>query len=288
MNRNKNLKNRTIKILSALAIFLAAVVVYMPTESHAVRVSLKRIIFEGRARSQVITIINNTTEEQTYRLGWKNFKMTEHTMLADLSEGQDSGIKTAEKYLRYAPRRVTIAPGQSQQVRIMARIPKNLEEGEYRSHLWIAPEVKPTKFSPEELRRAKTEPVVKITMLTGLSLPVFVRHGALQATASFSDVAVTRGGEGFNVKLVLNREGDRSLYGDMDFTCLGGGGQPKVVKQSLGIAVYTETKRRFLEYDVPFPEGGSAACPQLRIDYIADFDDPQHKGGVMATATVTP
>lgn len=287
------LKNTNIKISGSAVVhavigcvFAAMLVAFVWVhEASALRVSMKRIIFEGKERSQVVTIINNSNEEQTYRLGWRNFRMTEDKILEDVEEGQTGDLKLAEPYLRYAPRRVTVPAGETQQVRIMARLPDDMQDGEYRSHLYIAPEAKPPKFSAEEENAAKTKPVIKITMLTGLSLPVFIRKGQLSAKASFSDARLTdAGAEGMNLSLVLNREGNRSLYGDFDFICLGA--KEVVAKQTMGIAVYPEVSRRKLNFKIPYPEGGAAACPQMKVVYTADAVDPQYKGGVMAETTV--
>ena len=54
--------------------------------------------------------------------------------------------------IRYAPRRVTVPPGGSQQIRILLRRPRDLEPGEYRSHLWIVTEQAAKEFVPEAER----------------------------------------------------------------------------------------------------------------------------------------
>ena len=107
-------------------------------DAGAVRVSLKRIIFEGPVRSEILTLINNTGETQTYRLGWKKYKMDERNSLRALADDKDDGsILWADKMLRFAPRRVTIPAGGSQQIRLLLRRPSDIQEAEYRSHLWI-------------------------------------------------------------------------------------------------------------------------------------------------------
>lgn len=257
----------------------------VPDAAHAIRVTMKRVIFEGPARSDVITIINNSAKEEVYRLGWRHFKMTPDQMLDSVEEGEEEEYqKMVEDIVRYAPRRITLPPGQKQQVRLVARRPRDLPEGEYRAHLWIIPEATPPEFSPEELQQAQTGTAIKIGMSTGVSLPVFVRQGDLTAQTSISDAALVHQPDEMKLTFRLNRSGNRSVYGDMDFVCVGSGNY--VVKQLRGIAVYTDVSYRNMEYRVPYPEAGPAACPQIRIDYRAEPEDRLFKGEMMTQATV--
>lgn len=274
-------------VMAALLVF-CAVMALLPDSAHAIRVTMKRIIFEGPARSDVITIINNSAKEETYRLGWRHFKMTPDQMLANVEEGAEEEYqKMVEKIVRYAPRRITLPPGQKQQVRLVARRPRDLPEGEYRAHLWIIPETRPPEFTPEERGQARQQgAAIKIGVSTGVSIPVFVRQGNLTADASITDGRLVRQPDEMKLTYKLNRTGNRSLYGDMDYTCFGAGGE-YVVWQTRGVAVYTDVTHRNMDVRIPYPEGGPDACPKVRITYRAEADDRLFKGDVMAEAVVS-
>lgn len=271
--------------LATVMVFVLSlsVLVLVSHDAHALRITMKRIIFEGPRRTELLTIINNTPEEQTYRLGWRRMRMTESQSVLAL-EDNDPGadLKLADEMVRYAPRRIVLAPGASQQVRLMLRRPKDLADGEYRSHFWIEPEAEAVKFTPSPEAEAGKGPAVQIKMLTGMTLPVFVRSGNLTASASITDVKVVPAGENLKVSFTLHREGTRSIYGDLRFFC--GGVTEKPHKEIRGIAVYTEVTKRLLTFQIPAKQENGAPCSQVSIQYIAPDDDLLFKGGIMAEA----
>ncbi len=264
-----------------------AVLTMMSASSQALRLSMKRVIFEGKTRSQTILVINNTEEQEAYRIGWRDYRMTEEKTLVSVGKDEDvSDLKRAENLIRFAPRRIELPPGGTQQVRLSARIPKGTEPGEYRSHLYIVPEAKAPEFTAEQVERAKEQPVVKVSALTGFALPVFVRVGKMEIAGSLSNLDLTDTGQGLNLALTINRQGNRSLYGDLDFVCLDGG--EYTAKQVLGIAIYPEVEKRHMNFNFPYPEeGGASRCSTMRVDYKAETDDPYYKGRVIASETVT-
>ena len=285
------IRHRTrLYITAVLCLFLLAGAIGMvalPQYAYALRVTMKRVIFEGPRRTELLTIVNNTAEEQVFRLGWRNMRMSEDHSLEFVKEGDSlEGLKPAEDMVRFSPRRVVLPPGASQQIRLMLRRPKDLPEGEYRSHFWIQPEAEAVKFKPNPEKKNEKGPTVQIKMLTGMTVPVFVRNGNLTANVTFSNATITPEGNGIKVKLTVNREGQRSVYGDMKLYCVGSGGEV-LQRESNGIAIYTEVGKRNMEFDVPFPEaGGADACRQIRVKYVAVDDDSQYKGAVMAETTI--
>lgn len=277
-------------LMACVAGFMGlSVIAGFSSEAYALKVTLKRAVFEGPQRTAVMTIINNAAEEQAYRLGWRQMRMTETEALVGVDDPADAAdLKPADELIRYAPRRIVIPAGGTQQVRLLLRKPKDLAEGEYRSHFWIQPEAESVKFTApteEQQEEAKTKPMVQIKMLTGVTIPVIVRHGNMTVKGTITDARVSPDADGKNVNVgfTLNREGNRSLYGDFKFTCNGS----TLAKEVKGVAVYTEVSKRFLNFSVPYPEGGASACTAMKIEYIADEDDFDLKGATLATAEVS-
>jgi P pilus assembly chaperone PapD len=265
------------------ALFAGAFIVGLLAFHHqadALRVTMKRVIFEGTKRTEVLTVINNAPEEKVYRLGWRQMKMTEDQSLEQVKEGQTfEGAKPIDDMIRYAPRRVVLAPGASQQIRLMLRRPKDLPDGEYRSHFWIQPEAEAEKFTAPTDESAKKAPAVQIKMLTGMTVPVFVRSGKMVATAKLDNAKAVRAGNQIKLSFVLHRDGNRSLYGDFEMLC-----GSVVAHQVRGIAVYTEIKKRNLSFTFPTPKEG---CSSMKITYRADENDPLFIGKTMAETSVT-
>ena len=253
-------------------------------EAQALRLSMKRIIFEGPVRSDVITIMNNTAKEQTYRLGWRHYRMDETRSLVAVPE-EDlpsiTDIKWADDMIRFAPRRVTVAAGGSQQIRILLRRPRDLASGEYRSHLWSITEVEAAKFDADASADKQS---VRLTMQPAITMPVFVRVGDLSASARITGATLSRAEGGASVGFTLHREGTRSLYGDLNVICTAGS-QEYVASEVRGIAVYTEVQKRIFDYEIKIPAERANDCRRVRIEYVADNDDSQYGGQTMASAT---
>ena len=282
---NRKYKN-TLKPLRTVVFVLAILLMtsLFATEAYAVRVSLQRVIFAGAKKSEVITIINNTASEKTYRLGWKKFRMDEAKSLSSIDKGEKyDDILWAENMVRYAPRRITIPAGGSQQVRLMLRRPKEIQEAEYRAHLWIVSEGKPPVFdaTPDGNKQE-----IRLAVQPAISLPVFVRHGALDAKASISDAVLKSGKEGLNISFSINRDGNRSIYGDFDFACVDGG-KETILRQARGIAVYLEIGRRLLSYDLPLGPETVNSCNTVKVTFRSSPNDPQFKGETLAETTVS-
>ncbi len=266
------------------ACLLGVMPLLKPQDAHALRVTMKRVIFEGPVRTEVLTIINNTAEEQAYRLGWRRLRMTEDKSLVSVPEGEPlPGFDEMQQMIRYAPRRIVLPPGASQQVRLMLRRPKDMKDGEYRAHFWIQPESESVKFDPNKTR-PEGKSAVQIKMLTGVTLPVIVRQGNLTASVKIADAAlVTENGQKM-LKYTMTREGNRSVYGDIELICKTPAGEEKIIQQLRGIAVYADINRRVITQRTKgVPEGG---CTSLVMKYRADTEDQLFKGAVLAEANV--
>lgn len=277
-----------LKKVKIFMVFLVMVVTFTIApfqDANAIRVSLKRVVFEGPKRSEILTIINNSAEEQTYRLGWRKYKMDEYKSLRAVPEGEDaSDVLWADKMIRYAPRRITVPAGASQQIRLLLRRPGDMQEAEYRSHLWIVTESKPEKF--DITNEDDSGQSIKLAVQPAISLPIFVRHGSLDSNANITDASMSAKPNGLNVKFTLNREGNSSIYGDLDFVCKDSG-LDKVLKQVRGISVYPEITKRYLDFNIEFSPETATQCNSLEVVYRADPDDPKLKGRTIAQSSVS-
>ncbi len=198
-------------------------------------------------------------------------------------DAETDDIKWADKMIRFAPRRVTIPPGGSQQVRLLLRRPKDLEQGEYRGHMQIVTEV---EAKPYENDPNPTKPSIQLTVQPAISLPIFVRHGKLSAEASITNAKLFKSEKGLKVTLTLNRTGNRGLYGDFDFVC-NDGGENKILREIGGIAIYPETTNRDLTFNLELSDTTVANCSKVDVLYRADPDDSQYGGKVLAQATAS-
>src|SRR5213595_3422299 len=92
-----------------------------------------RLVLDGRKGAEVI--LNNIGDEPaTYRVSVEFRRMTEKGELIDVT-APTAADKAVGDMIVYAPRKVTLAPHEPQAIRITARPPQGLADGEYRVHM---------------------------------------------------------------------------------------------------------------------------------------------------------
>ena len=229
-----------------------------------------RIVLDGRKGAEIV--LNNIGEEPAvYRVSVEFRRMEKDGSLDDVTE-PTAADKTAEDMIVYAPRRVTLAPHEPQSIRIAARPPQGLPDGEYRVHLLFRaippanPVEKPTGEAEKGLR-------FQLTPVYGVTIPIIVRLGNLQATAGIANVQSANGTDGKPVvSMELSRTGSRSTFGEV--RVLKSGVKDPVALQK-AIAVYTEINSRHV--DVPVnPEFKGDLKGPVTVQYVETFEDGSH------------
>jgi P pilus assembly chaperone PapD len=229
-----------------------------------------RIVLDGRKGAEVV--LNNIGEEPaTYRVSVEFRRMDQGGGLEDVTE-PTAADKAAADMIIYAPRRVTLAPHEPQAIRIAARPPQGLPDGEYRVHLLFRaippanPVVQASASDPEKGLRFQLTPVY------GVTIPVIVRLGNLQATAGIANVRLDKKDGNSVVSLDLSRSGSRSTFGEV--RVFKAGAKDPIALQK-AVAVYTEINRRHVS--VPFNAAykGELAGP-VTVQYVETYDDGTH------------
>lgn len=85
----------------------------------------------GQAQG-ILTIRNPTTQASRARIYSEAFTYDRETGFQVLAESEQD----LSPYLRFSPREMTIPPGESRQVRFIAQLPPDIEQGEYRTVLF--------------------------------------------------------------------------------------------------------------------------------------------------------
>jgi P pilus assembly chaperone PapD len=229
-----------------------------------------RIVLDGRKGTEVV--LNNIGDEPaTYRISVEFRRMDGSGTLQDVAE-PTAADKTAEDMLVYAPRRVTLAPHEPQSIRIAARPPQGVADGEYRIHLLFRaiPPANPVvqQAAAEQQKGLRFQ----LTPVYGVTIPVIVRLGNLQATAGIANVHVDKKDGEPIVALDLSRSGSRSTFGEV--RVMKAGVKDPVALQR-GVAVYTEVSSRHVAVPVNPAFKGQLAGP-VTVQYVETFDDGSH------------
>lgn len=244
-----------------------------------------RIVFDQRDRTAQVTLMNTGTETGSFRISFTRQKMTETGQFITI-EGDEPGLY-ADTMVRYSPRQITLPPGQSQVVRLMLRKPRELEDGEYRSHMLFQALPKPSKSSIENVLSTDTDEIkVEIIPIVGISIPVIVLQGKLESNATLSNARIIPADESkpARIALEIHRTGNRSSYGDFRATFTPKGGLPVVVALANGVAVYTPNAMRQFEIPLNTSPDFSLAGGTLRIVYLESGKDV--KTGLLAETSL--
>lgn len=235
----------------------------------------RRIVMDRRQAVASVGLYNKMPFEGEYEISVDNMVMTDSGRIipfSSLPENLDtSRVKTASTMLRWSPRRVLLLGSEAQTVRIMARPPADLPDGEYRAHFTVVSvpaDVSDGLSIDDAVAGQSTGPGnvgVTIRPRFGISIPVIVRVGETTLDVGLKDFSFARTQEGEQVSLTITRTGTRSAFGDLIITAPGQD-QPLVVAR--GIGVYTEIDSR-----------------KLQLAVNPEFDLTRLRSGMTLTAT---
>ena len=222
-----------------------------------------RIVLNG-SRGTEIVLSNIGDDVATYRVSVELRRMTPDGRLEDVTQATDRET-IARNMILYAPRRVTIAPNQPQTIRIAARAPAGIPDGEYRAHLLFRAIPPPRPVAPPvEVKGVSFE----LIPIYGVTIPVVVRMGNLSAKVGIANVAMTQLAGKPAVSLDLTRAGDRSVFGDVRIF-KAGIKDPIAIQR--GVAIYTEVGTRHMIIPIN-PDLAISAAGPVTVDFVESTD----------------
>jgi len=237
------------------------------------------VINQGGSTEVVLSNIGN--QPATYRISAELRRMTEDGDFVEVKEADANPVERAAlAMVTFAPRRITLLPGQPQSVRIAIRPPEGLADGEYRVHMNFR--AVPPALAPEDPAAAPATGLsIKLVPVYGITIPVFLRRGRLEGGASLSGSHLVRTEAGAYLELDMNRTGQRSVYGEL----IGKNARGEQVFDLKGIAIYAEVTHRKVQIPVP-----AEALPKLKGAVKIEYRElPENGGALLAeTSTVFP
>jgi hypothetical protein len=235
----------------------------------------RRIVMDRRQRVASVGLYNKIPHEGEYEIAVVDMVMTDSGTIipfSNLPENADtSRVRTASDMLRWSPRRVLLPGSEAQTIRIMARPPADLPDGEYRAHFTVVsvPADVDDGFSIDDALTTGEKDAGKVGVTIrprfGISIPVILRIGETTLEVGLQDFALSRSDSGTQVALTVTRKGTRSAYGDLTITAAG---QDEPLVTARGIGVYPEIAER-----------------KLRLAVNPAFDLGKLRPGTILTAT---
>ncbi|MBG26123.1 MULTISPECIES: hypothetical protein [Croceibacter] len=211
----------------------------------------RRVVFEnGNKRSETLYLTNRGKDTATYNLLYVNYKVDNSGVFKRVPE--DSIENPSSKNFRFFPRRVTLAPNQTQTVKLQMRNFSELEDGEYRSHLLF-------KGVPRNNARSNVLEVdneaamgVSLKAVYGLTIPNIIRKGAYNTTVAIEDVSLpfTENNKRA-LSFKVTKSGNMSIYGSISIDYLYGDGSIENIGEIPGIAIYAKNDHRVVNMLMP-------------------------------------
>jgi hypothetical protein len=255
--------------LAAAALAVPSASVSAPSEGGFgdLLVAPTRLVLDGRKSAEVI--LNNVGQEPaTYRISVEFRRMNADGSLEDVASPTDRE-KRAEDMIVYAPRRVTLAPREPQVIRVAARPPAGLPDGEYRVHMLfraVPPATPVAAAAPGSQPKGISFALIPVY---GVTIPVIVRLGNLQVKSSIDNPQLETKDGKRSVALELTRTGDRSTFGEVR-VLKAGVKDPIAIQRA--VAVYTEVGKRRVSVPIDEKFTGDPRGP-VTIQYVETFDD---------------
>jgi hypothetical protein len=223
-----------------LLALLASVVV--PTVIGAIYVSPTTVFIDERTRSAEIIVGNagEQPEEATVELQF-GFPDADSAGTPYVRFVPDPGpeFPSAADWIRPFPQRIRLAPGSQQVVRLLARPPEGLPDGEYWTRMIVT-------GRGAFVRLPSTDTMMRAGISVEIRLVVSVtyRKGRVTTLAVLRGVTAEAEGDSLTVWAHLAREGNAAYLGtaDIEVVTMSGG----VVRQwSTPLSIYYPIRRRF-------------------------------------------
>jgi P pilus assembly chaperone PapD len=226
--------------LATAAVVLALLV---PAVIEAVWVSPTAVFMDDASRNAQVTLGNSSDvpEEVTIELKF-GFLDTDSlgTPFIRLIDDPGPEFPSAARWVGLFPQRARLEPGEKRVVRLFARPPADLPDGEYWSRLIVTS------------RRAATPAAVGdtaahagVTLEIRLVTSVIFRKGAVQTSVTLSDLTAAAHGDSLVVRAGMDRVGNAAYLGTGYFDLLDATGTA-VRQWSSPLAVYYPINRRFV------------------------------------------
>lgn len=231
----------------------------------------KRLVFEGPTKIAELNLANIGNDTARYNISFVQYRMNEDGSFTEI-QTPDAGQNFADKFLRYYPRSIILAPRESQIVKVQLARTAQMEPGEYRSHIYFRaiPNSRPLG---EEEKRDTTTVSVKLVPIFGITIPTIIRVGESTAKVSLTDLSYSVKNDTLPViSLKFNRTGNMSVYGDLSVVHLSPSGKRTEVGRANGVAVYTPNQSRLFQVALSVKAGADFSSGKLHVEYNAPND----------------
>ena len=234
-----------------------------------------RFVLDERQRNVSVDIINKGDARGSYRIELIDMKMPENTAIRQIGKDEIDPY-SLRKFTRISPRRAVLKPNEIQKVRILIRRPKDLPDGEYRSHLKVT--LTETDLDKVESNSADKNMSITIKPRLAFTIPIIFRQGNTVNKVAIEQAKVTYHKDDSDknkpmLDILFSHEGTRSAMGDINVIHTDNKGVDTTVNFFPGVAIYRTTPRRLVSVPLSVPENVNISKGKLHITYSSRVDN---------------
>ncbi len=230
----------------------------------------KRIVFDGGKRVKQIILSNIGKDTAVYNVSFRQYRMNEYGVFQVITEPNVSQ-HFATPFLRVFPRKVTLAPNESQTVKVQLTKTTKLKVGEYRSHLYFRAEKNNKPLGQKESLVDSTSISVKLEAVFGISIATIIKKGTSNTVVAISNLFYEKDKDlNHFLNFTINRKGNMSTYGDIYISYISSNNTTYEVGKVKGVAVYTPGEVRKVKMQLKLPEGVSFIGGTFKVAYTVN------------------
>lgn len=244
---------KILKLLFAV-VFMAAI--SAPAQAELM-ITPMTVIVKDNERFALVTLVNSSRELKTYEMGLNFTKMREEGAMYDMVDKPVTDFDLS-KHISFTPRRISLAPGASQKIRLAIRRPAEaIPPGDYRVHLVFSSVPADGKLSkdggsepipstPQTAQNGEAKVKAGVRLYVGFSIPVILRVGKPDVSAQIGDMTLSKTDSGqMQVNLpILRQGGSYSILGELRLYQTGADGKQEEIGSIGNANIFPEINRR--------------------------------------------
>ncbi|BAU56396.1 hypothetical protein HH1059_23270 [Halorhodospira halochloris] len=247
----------------------------------SIQIAPQRLFFDDQQRSAQVEVFNQSDEVQEYRVVVADVESDAYGR-SELIDPVEPAAGEREHHgadlLRHHPRQMTLGPGESQTVRIMSRVPDDVEPGEYRARFAVRtmPSADAPAFAEEELE--DDEVAVDIQALFAMTIPVGIQVGEPEGEPQIRGARFEAAEDDEDedaLQVTVARNGDRGIYGSLEV--YRPGDDEPILERGRAV-ISSSMEERVLPFSLD--EHDLAPGDELRVVYRAFEDEGEGFGEV--------
>jgi P pilus assembly chaperone PapD len=254
----------------ALAALGAALLMTSPLRAQGVLVAPHAVFMDHRVRSGSLTLYNPGDEPAEIAVStFFGYPVTDSTgeYVLRTVDTPDSTQPSAAGWIEAFPKRMLLGPKERQTVRLLARPPAGLTDGEYWARVVVS-----AKGSTVPVAGASDTSGVRVGIRLEVRtvIPLQYRKGPMSTTVRLSDIEARAAGDSLAVRMHLARSGNAAFLG-MARGALADSTGKTVASFNRPIAVYYDAAPRLT---AALPPGGlQPGRYRLKVEVAAERQD---------------